>query len=99
MASAILWASSVRSPAYRTYHPDNARKIVALTLFIKAIFLYPEAAAAASKCRLTVRQADWLAREARVKDLVPIHFSPRYADREQALGEDARATFLGVCRT
>jgi ribonuclease BN (tRNA processing enzyme) len=30
-----------------------------------------------------------------VKELVPIHFSPRYADREQVLREEARTAFLG----
>lgn len=82
------------------YHPDNARKIIALVrdahaLFIEAVFLHSEAAAAAKKCHLTAAQAGWLAREACVKELVPIHFSPRYSDQELALREEARAAFSG----
>ena len=81
------------------YHSENARRIVELvkdshTLFMEATFLHTEAATAKKKCHLTARQAGWLAREARVKELVPIHFSPRYADREQSLREEARTAFL-----
>jgi ribonuclease Z len=82
------------------YNRENTRQIVALVedshmLFIEATFLHTEAATAAKKCHLTAHQAGFLARQARVKDLIPIHFSPRYADREQALREEARAAFLG----
>lgn len=80
---------------------SNADKIKTLIqnstmLFIEAAFLEEEAAMAAQKYHLTARQAGQLAREAGVKQLMPIHFSPRYSDREQALRAEALAAFAGI---
>jgi len=80
---------------------SNADKIKTLIqnstmLCIEAAFLDEEAAMAAQKRHLTARQAGLLAREAGVKQLVPIHFSPRYSDREQALRAEALAAFAGI---
>jgi ribonuclease BN (tRNA processing enzyme) len=85
------WLIIAKTPA----RSSRWLRIRARCLFIEATFLHTEAATAAKKCHLTAHQAGFLARQARVKDLVPIHFSPRYADREQALREEARAAFLG----
>jgi len=72
------------------YGEDNARRIAALAadadlLFIECVFLDRDAEHAARKFHLTARQAGLLAREARAKQVVPFHFSPRYAEREAEL--------------
>lgn len=82
------------------YHPQNARRIVGLVrnsnvLFVEAVFLHEDAALAAAKHHLTAPQAGGLARDAGVQKLVPIHFSPRYSDREQRLRDEALAAFAG----
>ncbi len=80
------------------YHEDNARKVVELAcgsdmLFIETPFLQEDAKVAAQKYHLTAYQAGLMARQAGVKRLVPIHFSPRYSDREEALAREAQQTF------
>jgi ribonuclease Z len=82
-------------------HPENVHRIVALVrnshiLFIEAGFLQAEAELAAGKCHLTAHQAGLLARAAQVQQLRPIHFSPRYTDREQVLREEAQRAFAGA---
>jgi ribonuclease Z len=72
------------------YGEHNARRIAALAadadlLFIECVFLEQDAEHAARKYHLTARQAGLLAREARAKQVVPFHFSPRYAEREAEL--------------
>jgi ribonuclease Z len=81
------------------YHAANARAIVELVrgadlLFIEAAFLEADAQAAAERGHLTARQAGHLAREAAVKQLIPIHFSPRYVGREEQLRHEAQDAFL-----
>jgi ribonuclease Z len=78
--------------------PENVRRITELArdadlLFIEAAFLDAEADHAARKHHLTARQAGLLAREAKAKALVPIHFSPRYEGREDELRREARTAF------
>jgi ribonuclease Z len=80
------------------YHPANARAIVDLVrgadlLFIEAAFLDTDAQTAAERWHLTAGQAGRLAREAGVRQLVPMHFSPRYAGRGEALRREAQAAF------
>jgi ribonuclease Z len=82
------------------YLDDNIQKVVELIqnshiLFIETTFLHREAEMAAEKYHLTARQAGWLAREAGVKQLVPINFSPRYSDRQQELIAEALGAFAG----
>lgn len=82
------------------YHPENVRRIVELvsashSFFCETMFLQDDAALAGDKCHLTARQAGLLARAAGVQTLEPIHFSPRYSDREQALRAEAQAAFRG----
>jgi ribonuclease Z len=84
-----------------SYSPANAERIIALAqdadeLFIEAPFLDEDAEIAARKCHLTAAQAGSLARHARVKKVVPFHFSPRYAGREGEIREEVQRTFLGV---
>jgi ribonuclease Z len=83
------------------YHPDNARRIVALAegadlLFIECTFLDADADDAARKFHLTARQAGALAAAAGVSVLVPFHLSPRYAGREAELRAEAQAAFGGT---
>lgn len=83
------------------FHEENARKIIDLVqganiLAIEAVFLHEDATLAAGKCHLTARQAGGLARAAGVQRLEPIHFSPRYSDREQELRREAQTAFEGV---
>jgi ribonuclease Z len=80
------------------FHEANARRIVALArdadlLFIEAAFLEAEAEVAARKHHLTARQAGELARRAQAREMVPFHFSTRYAGRDGELEEEARAAF------
>ncbi len=82
------------------YHEENARRIAALAadadlLFIECVFLDEDREHAARKCHLTARQAGAIARAARAKQVVPFHFSPRYADREHDLREELEAARAG----
>ncbi|HEY7658068.1 MAG TPA: MBL fold metallo-hydrolase [Burkholderiales bacterium] len=82
------------------YHEENARRITALAadadvLFIECVFLDEDREHAARKCHLTARQAGAIARAARAKQIVPFHFSPRYADRENELRSELEAAWVG----
>jgi ribonuclease Z len=80
------------------YHEDNARKIVELArgsdmLFIETGFLQRDAELAAEKFHLTAQQAGHLARLARVKHMVPFHFSPKYTHHGDLLSQEATRAF------
>lgn len=80
------------------YNEDNARRIVELVegadqLFIETPFLQRDAAHAAARYHLTAYQAGTLARQARVKQCIPFHFSARYSGEEDTLREEAAAAF------
>lgn len=82
------------------YHQKNIQKIIELVrgsnkLFIEATFLHAEATAARRKHHLTTYQAGWLGRGAEVKELIPLHLSPRYLYREPALRSEVQAAFGG----
>lgn len=82
------------------YNEMNAARIVALAqgsdiLFIEAPFLHEDAAIAAEKRHLTAYQAGRLGRRAKVRKMVPFHFSPRYAGEEERLRQEAREAFYG----
>lgn len=82
------------------YNDANARRIVELAsgadrLYIEAAFRAGEAERAAATRHLTARQAGELARRAGVRELVPFHFSSRYAGRFAELEAEARAAFRG----
>ena len=83
------------------FHADNARRIIELAaaadlLFIEAMFLAKDAAAAQRKFHLTAQQAGSIARAAGVRVLVPFHHSPRYAHCEAQLRAEAQAAFGGL---
>ncbi len=80
------------------YHAENARRIVDLVrgadvLFIETPFLQDDVESAARKYHFTARQAGLVARDAGVKRLVALHFSPRYAGEEERLRREAEEAF------
>lgn len=81
------------------YSETNAERIVDLAadadvFFCESVFLERDAAQAAAKAHLTAGQAGLLARRARAKRLVPMHFSARYADEGDVLEREAQAAFV-----
>lgn len=85
------------------YSPDNNRKIVDLVagadiLFIEAPFLDADSQTAARKNHLTAMQAGLLARSAKVRRIVPFHFSPRYSGHADRLANEANEAFGGRCQ-
>lgn len=80
------------------YTQKNAERILAHTdhadhLFIEAAFMDEHRDIARLKNHLTARQAGTLAGLARVKQLTPFHFSPRYTDRGNLLEAEARTAY------
>jgi ribonuclease Z len=80
------------------YSPENQEKIISLAkaadhLFIEAAFLEAHKEIAAEKHHLTARQAGTLAARAGAKQFTIFHFSPRYADQEHLLQEEAREAY------
>ena len=76
------------------YNESNIQKIVELVkdsdhLFIEASFLEKDRDIAEIKCHLTARQAGFIAGKAKVKQLTPFHFSPRYQGQGHMLEEEA----------
>ncbi len=64
-------------------------------LFIECAFLQADADQAGRKNHLTAWQAGCLARHARVRRLVPCHFSTRYSDRGELLVQEAQRALAG----
>ncbi len=82
------------------YSDPNRKKVADLfincdLLFIECAFLHEHADIARQRKHLTAQQAGEMARNARVRRIIPIHFSPRYADRESALRAEVEASFRG----
>ena len=78
--------------------PENIEKAVNLALeanhlFIESSFLDREKDVARRKFHLTAREAGLIAARARVKELTPFHFSPRYSGREKELIQEAMTAF------
>jgi len=76
------------------YNESNIEKIVELVknsdhLFIEASFLEKDRDIAEKKCHLTAWQAGLIAGKARVKQLTPFHFSPRYQGQGHILEKEA----------
>ncbi|CAB1078596.1 Metal-dependent hydrolases of the beta-lactamase superfamily III [Olavius algarvensis Delta 1 endosymbiont] len=76
----------------------NQRKIMELArdsdhLFIEAVFLEKDRELARAKGHLTARQAGHIAARSGARQFEIFHFSPRYADRQQLLYEEALAAF------
>jgi len=82
------------------YTPENVDKVVALArdvdlMVCEAAFLHEDEGLARERSHLTARQAGELARAAGAKTLAPFHFSPRYAEMEQQLLNEAASAFGG----
>ncbi len=76
------------------YNKSNVEKVVELVkdsdhLFIEASFLEKDRDVAEKKCHLTAWQAGSIAGKARVKQLTPFHFSPRYQGQAHLLEQEA----------
>ena len=76
------------------FSESNIKKIFELVkesdhLFIEASFLEEDRDIAEKKCHLTARQAGLIAGKARVKQLTPFHFSPRYQGQGHLLVKEA----------
>ena len=83
------------------YHPANAEQIQRLAfgadlLFIECAFAEADAAHAARKNHPAAWRAGLLARQARVKRLVPCRFSTRYRERGDILSEEAQRALYGA---
>jgi ribonuclease Z len=79
---------------------ENAERILSLArdadiLFIETPFLEADLAMARRKRHLTAAFAGRVARAAGVRQLVPFHFSARYAGSEARLAEEAARSFAG----
>ncbi len=73
---------------------ENRKKIISLVkgsdlLFIEAAFLHRDREVARKKFHLTAREAGQIAAQARARHLRLFHFSPRYADEEEAFDKEA----------
>jgi ribonuclease Z len=80
--------------------PRNTRRITELardadTLFIEATFAKADTDRAADRNHLTTQQAGRLARQAKVRLVVPFHFSPRYAGEGMRLEQEVQEAFRG----
>lgn len=83
------------------YDEENEAKIVALAqgadvFYCESPYLDADAEKARDRYHLTARQAGLMARKAHVRDLVVLHFSPRYTGQGEALEREAMDAFQGV---
>jgi len=62
-------------------------------LFIEAPFLDNERDVARKKYHLTAKEAGLIGARAKVKELTPFHFSPRYFGRELEFIQEAMTAF------
>lgn len=79
-------------------NPETEKKIVSLVwkadlLFIEAAFLDEDQGRARDTYHLTARQAGILAGLAGVKKMIPIHFSPKYAQNPEDLERESLEAF------
>jgi ribonuclease Z len=81
-----------------SFHSSNIKKMIAFSknsdhLFIEAAFLEKDRFTPGAKYHLTARQAGSIARKAGVKRMTLFHFSPRYAEHEYLLRNEAEKAF------
>jgi ribonuclease Z len=81
-------------------HAGNIARAAALArdadqLFIEAAFADEDAAIAAERNHLTAGAAGEVARRAGVRQVIPLHFSPRYLDRPDLLREQVARAWRG----
>ncbi len=79
---------------------ENEAQIVALArgadiFYCESPYLDCDAEKARDRYHLTARQAGLMARQARVRDLVVFHFSPRYTGQGESLEQEAMDAFQG----
>jgi ribonuclease Z len=80
---------------------ENIRKILELvnssdTLYCEAYFLEKDRERAIERFHLTAKTAGMIAREARVGNLVAMHFSPKYRSKSETPEDEAISEFKGV---
>ena len=103
LADEILFRAEGQALGYLTdlrFTPPNVERAVELfagvdLLVCEAVFLHADEELARSRGHLTARQAGELARGVGARRLAPFHFSPRYAEREQDLCDEAAEAFGG----
>ena len=81
-------------------HADNIALAAELVrgadqLFIEAAFADEDAAIAAERRHLTAGAAGEIARRAGARQVIPLHFSPRYLDRPELLREQVTRAWRG----
>ncbi|MBW1647284.1 MAG: ribonuclease Z [Deltaproteobacteria bacterium] len=104
LAEAVVRVTAGQRIAYVTDAADteeNREAIAALVqgvdrLYIETAFLACDAALARRRHHLTAARAGTLAGLAGVKELHPMHFSPRYTDRPTLLADEARQAFAAA---
>jgi len=79
-------------------HTENIARATRLArgadqLFIEAAFADEDATLAAERLHLTAGVAGEIARRAGVRQVIPLHFSPRYLDRPELIPEQVRRAF------
>lgn len=77
---------------------ENINRVIELvensdTLYCEAYFLHEDIERAQERHHLTAKIAGEIARRAKVKNLVLMHFSPKYRDRAEKLEEEAMKEF------
>jgi ribonuclease Z len=101
LAESVVRITAGQRIAYVTDAADtreNHRSITALIqgvdrLYIETAFLVCDAALAHRRHHLTAARAGAMAGEAAVKEMHPMHFSPRYTGRPERLIAEARMAF------
>jgi ribonuclease Z len=79
----------------KTFLPERANQPFRTDiLFIEATFLEADAALAKARHHLTARQAGTIARLSRAKQIVTLHYSPRYKDKGHRLAEETQNAFV-----
>jgi ribonuclease Z len=80
---------------------NNIKKIIELvhdsdTLYCEAYFMEKDKDRALERSHLTAKTAGRIAREARVKDLVVMHFSPKYRKESETPEDEAMREFKNI---
>ena len=104
LAEALVRVTAGQRIAYVTDAADtreNREAIAALIrgvdrLYIETAFLRCDAALARRRHHLTAARAGTLAGQAGVRELYPMHFSPRYTQRPALLMDEARQAFAAA---
>jgi ribonuclease Z len=81
-------------------HDENIRKIIEFvrdsdTLYCEAYFMEEDRDRALERFHLTAKITGKIAREARVKNLLAMHFSPKYRNHAETPEDEAMKEFIG----